>query len=153
MGHMQRGPAARHGEAPERLCSATNRLSSIAAKTETQAQVCTPRAGAYELEPDGRSLEAPFATEKWLERRGNEHTGAIERLDAARASLEGQTELLERLMDWRDDLRQRIWCAQLQLELVGLDVYYQDLLVAEVDAFKRVCRCLAWPKTDKGRSE
>jgi hypothetical protein len=153
MGHIQRGPAARHGEAPERLCSAT-KLSSIPAKTETQAQVCTPRVGACELEPDGRSLEALFATEKChLERTGNEHAGAIERLDAARAHLEGQTELLERLMDWRDDLCQRIWRAQLQFELVGLDVDHQDPLVAEVDAFQRVCRCLAWPTTGKGRSE
>ena len=51
---------------------------------------------------------------------------------------------LEAIADWKEDLRARIRCAQLRLELAGLEPERVDEFVEEVAAFKKCCRCLAW---------
>jgi hypothetical protein len=53
---------------------------------------------------------------------------------------------LETVAAWKADLQARIGRARLRFELCGLDLDEQDCLAAEVDAFKRVCSCLAWPE-------
>jgi len=50
---------------------------------------------------------------------------------------------LEVIADWRDELQSKIRCAILRFEFVGLDAEEQDELVAEVETFKQICRCLS----------
>jgi hypothetical protein len=64
----------------------------------------------------------------------------------ARQRLDRRTEALEVIANWRDELRERIARAKLRFELVGLDNEEQQALVAEICDFKRICRCLAWPR-------
>ena len=51
---------------------------------------------------------------------------------------------LETVADWQDDLNARINRAQLRFELIGFDIDEQRALYAEGQAFKRVCRALAY---------
>jgi hypothetical protein len=50
---------------------------------------------------------------------------------------------LEVIADWRDELQSKIRRAILRFEFVGLDNEEQQELQAEVEFFKRTCRCLA----------
>jgi hypothetical protein len=50
---------------------------------------------------------------------------------------------LETIADWRDEMQSNIRRAMLRFEFVGLDVEEQLELQAEVETFKRTCRCLA----------
>jgi hypothetical protein len=73
------------------------------------------------------------------------HARLLRQLEEARAQLDARTEQLNTIADWAVDLRKRIARERLRFELVGLDSDEQDRLVAEVKAFKRVCRELACP--------
>jgi hypothetical protein len=81
---------------------------------------------------------------------GSNPDDLIRDLNAARERLDERTEQLEIIADWRDDLTIRIRRARLAFELVGLDVAEQDRLIAEVEEFRRTCRCLAW-RHERGR--
>jgi hypothetical protein len=65
-------------------------------------------------------------------------------LREAKRDLDARTDTIEIIADWRDDLLIRIARAQIRFELIGLDDIEQDQLVAEVEEFKRACRCIAW---------
>ena len=55
---------------------------------------------------------------------------------------------LETVADWQDDLNARINRAQLRFELIGFDIAEQRALYLEGQAFKRVCRSLAYSGRD-----
>lgn len=61
---------------------------------------------------------------------------------AAADQLDEIADILAVIADQRDDLLHRIGYAQLCFDLVG-EVEF-DQLAAEVEQFKRVCKCLAW---------
>ena len=52
--------------------------------------------------------------------------------------LDREIELLDHIADWRESIDEKIWNA-----LLGGD-YDHRRLVAEVEAFKKVCRSLMW---------
>jgi hypothetical protein len=57
--------------------------------------------------------------------------------------LDGLTDQLEQIACWRDELRRKIWRAQVIFEQVDFD-YDFDALQQEVEDFKRVCRTIGW---------
>jgi len=57
--------------------------------------------------------------------------------------LEQRIEDLGVIAVWRDELQSKIRLAVLRFEFVGFDPEEQERLEAEVETFKRTCRCLA----------
>jgi hypothetical protein len=57
--------------------------------------------------------------------------------------LDDLTDQLEMIADWKDDLRRRIWRAQMIFELADFDHDFGPLQ-QEVEDFKRVCRSIRW---------
>jgi hypothetical protein len=63
--------------------------------------------------------------------------------EAQDAGLNIDLDTLERMATWREDLTERIARTQLIFELHDTETDFSQL-VAEVEAFKRVCRGLMW---------
>jgi hypothetical protein len=64
-------------------------------------------------------------------------------LTKAQADLLDRLEIVEQLSRWKLDLQARLWRTQQTFMLVDVDHDFGPL-ADEVEAFKRVCRVLAW---------
>ena len=69
-----------------------------------------------------------------------DHNSLLAQLDQARDRLDRQTDQLQVLLDWRDDLRRRLKRARFRAELIGADETEEDGLAAEAEDFKRCCK-------------
>lgn len=63
----------------------------------------------------------------------------IAQLDTARECLDRSVDDLSHILDWRDEIAERIWRAQTVFMLVDTDHDF-DQLINEVTTFKKVCR-------------
>jgi hypothetical protein len=76
-------------------------------------------------------------------RRSPESPDLIARLDAAKQRLDRSVDDLSRILDWRDEIRSRIWRAQHTFLYADCEIDFSDLQT-EAETFGRVCRCLGW---------
>ena len=67
----------------------------------------------------------------------------LDQLKAVRRHLANRTAINNKIDAWRDDLQDRIWRQELIFELLDSDADGADI-AAEVAAFKRIVRALAW---------